>query len=111
MKSSAPASLRRGDALFVVGVEVAVADVFHHGAGEEVGILQHDAEAVAQICLLDLVDVDTVVADLAVRDVVEAVDQVGDGRLPCAGRADKGDLLARLCIQRDVVQAPSCPAS
>ena len=31
--------LGRGDALLVRGVQTAVADVFHNGAGEEVGIL------------------------------------------------------------------------
>lgn len=45
------------------------------------GILQHDSERVAQVIFFDLVDIDTVIADLAVLDIVETVDQVGDGRL------------------------------
>ena len=103
MKSCAPASLAAA-AVLVAGVEAAVADVVHHGAGEEVGLLQHQAQRAAQIVLLDLVDVDAVVADLAVGDVVEAVDEVGDGGLARAGRADEGHLLAGLGIDRHVVQ-------
>ena len=36
--------------------------------------LQHHAQRAAQVCLADLVDVDAVVANLAVGDVIEAVD-------------------------------------
>ena len=96
--------LGRRDALLVGGVQVAVADVVHHGAGEQVGVLQHDAERAAQVGLADLVDVDAVVADLAVGDVVEAVDEVGDGRLARTGGADKRDLLARLGKHGHAVQ-------
>jgi len=49
-------------------------------------------------------DVDAVVPDLAVLDVVEAVDKVGDGGLAGAGGADEGDLLARTAIEVDVVE-------
>ena len=49
-------------------------------------------------------DVDAVVPDLAVLDVVEAVDKVGDGGLAGTGGADEGDLLARTAIEVDVVQ-------
>src|SRR5699024_8832450 len=94
----------RGDALLVVGVQVAVADVLHHGAGEQVGVLQHDAQRVAQVGLFDLADVDAVVADLAVLDVVEAVDEVGDGGLARAGGAYESHLLAGLGVQRNIVQ-------
>ena len=45
-----------------------------------------------------------VVADLALLDVVEAVDQVGDGGLAGAGGTDEGDLLARTAVEVDVVQ-------
>ena len=98
MKSSRARELGGGDALVVGGVEPAVADVVHDGAGEQVHVLQDHAERTAQVGLLDLVDVDAVVADLAVGDVVEAVDQVRDGRLARAGGADEGDLLAGLRV-------------
>ena len=68
------------------------------------GILQHDAQRAAEVGFLDLVDVDAVVPDLAVLDVVEAVDKVGDSGLAGAGGADEGDLLARTAIEVDVVQ-------
>ena len=40
--------------LLVGGVQAAVADVVRHGAGEEVGILEHHAQGPAQGVLLDL---------------------------------------------------------
>ena len=56
-------------------------------------------------CLLpDPGDGDAVVADLAAVDVVEAVDEVGDGGLPRAGGAHQGDLLPRLGRNLDVVK-------
>ena len=45
------------------------------------------SERVAQVIFFDLVDIDAVIADLAVLDIVETVDQVGDGRLSGAGAA------------------------
>ena len=93
-----------GDALLVGGLQTAIADVLHDRAGEQVGILQHDAQRAAEVGFLDFMDVDAVVPDLAVLDVVEAVDEVGDGGLAGAGGADEGDLLARTAIEVDVVQ-------
>ena len=93
-----------GHAFLVGGVQPPVADVVHHRAGEQVGVLQHDAERTAQVRLLDLVDVDAVIADFAVRNVIEPVDEVRDGRLSRAGGADEGDFLARHGIELDVVQ-------
>ena len=68
------------------------------------GILEHHAQRSPQIRLLDLVDIDTVVTDLAVCDIIEAVDQVGDRRLSCSCCADKGNLLSRFRIQADIVK-------
>ena len=96
--------LRGADAVVVRGVELAVADVVHDRTGEEVHVLKHNAERMAQIGLFDAVDVDAVIFDLAVGDVVEPVDEVRDGGLACAGRADEGELLAGLGVERDVVQ-------
>ena len=73
--------------------------------------IQHDAEAAAQIFLFDLIDVDAVVPDLAVCDVIEPVDEVGDGHLACA---DGSDLPAVLIIGRcrKIPRSkPSCNAS
>ena len=38
------------------------------------GILQYDTQRLPQIRFFDLVDIDAVIADLAVRNVVKAVD-------------------------------------
>ena len=65
-------------------------------------ILQHNAERPAQAGLGNVLDVDAVVRDLAVIDLVEAVDEVSDGRLSGARRAHKRDLLPRLGKQVEV---------
>ena len=93
-----------GDALFIGSLQSAVADVLHHRAGEQVRILKHNAQRAAQVVLPDLVDVDAVVADLAILNVVKSVNQVGDGRLARAGRADERDLLPRRGVELDVVE-------
>ncbi len=93
-----------GDALLVGGIQFAIADVFHDGPGEEVDILQHDAKRAPQIRLVNPADVDAVIDDGTVVNVVEPVDQVGDGRLTGAGGANECQLLSRLCKQRNVVQ-------
>ena len=96
--------LCRRDAFVIRRVRIAVANVFHDGAGEEVHVLEHNAETAAQIGLADLIDIDAVIADLAVGNVVEAVDEVRDRRLSGASRADEGHLLAGFGVERDVVQ-------
>ena len=92
------------DALVIRGIEAAVADVLEDGVGEEMGLLQDQAERTAQVGLFDLIDVDAVVADLAVCDVIEAVDEVRDGGLAGTRGADEGDLLARFGIDRNVME-------
>ena len=74
--------LRRCLDLLVGRIQAAVADIIANGAGKQVGILQNDTERAAKIGFFDLIDIDAVVADLAVCEVVETVDQVGDGVLP-----------------------------
>ena len=53
---------------------------------------------------MNLGDIDSVKADLAIGNIVETVDQVGDGRLTRTRRANEGDLLTGSCPQRDIVQ-------
>ena len=83
-----------GDDLFIRRVQPAVADVLHHGAGEQVGVLQDDAQTAPEVVPLDLVYVDAVIADLALVHIVEPVQQVGNGGFAGAGGAYEGDLLA-----------------
>ena len=90
--------------LLIRCVQTAVADVIGHGAGKEVGILEHHAQRPAKGILLDVPHVDAVVGNGAALDLVEAVDEAGDGGLACAGGADKGDLLPRLCKEGHIVE-------
>ena len=96
--------LRRRDALLVGGVLASVADVLHDGAREEVHILQDDAERAPQVALADIDDIDTVVGDGAALDIVEAVQQVGYGRLSGAGMTHERDFLSGLRVEADVIQ-------
>lgn len=93
-----------GDAFFIAGGWIAVADIFHDAAGEEVDILKNDAEGAAQIALADFFDVDAIVEDGAVVDVVKPIDQIGDGGFSRSGRANEGNFLSRLGIEGDVVE-------
>ena len=96
--------LCRGDALLVGGVQTAVADVVHDGAGEQVGVLKDGALTEPQGVLLDVPDVDAVAGDHAALDLIEPVDEVGDGGLARAGGADEGDLLAGVGKDGDLFQ-------
>ena len=51
-----------------------------------------------------MVAVAAVIAALPVGDVIEAVNQVRDRRLACAGSTDECQLLAGLGVERDIVQ-------
>lgn len=93
-----------GDAFFIAGGWIAVADIFHDAAGEEVNILKNDAEGATQIVLADFFDVDAIVEDGAVVDVVKPIDQIGDGGFACPGGADESDFLSRLGVEGDVVE-------
>ena len=92
------------DDFLVGGIQTTVADVFHDGTGEEVGVLQYHRHGAAQIILTDFLDVDAIVADLTGIQLVEAVEQVGDGGFACTGGADEGDLLTRFCVKTQIVE-------
>ena len=96
--------LGRLNALLICGFQIAVSDVLHHRPGEEVGVLEHDAKRPAKIRLADFVDVDVVVADLAVGNVIKPVQQVCDGGFACAGGSHKGYLLPRLGVEGHIVE-------
>ena len=90
------------DAVLVSSIQAPITDVVHHRSREQMGLLQHHAEAVAQVTLADLVDADAVIGDLAVLDIIEAVDEVGDGSLACTRPADESNLHVRHRINVDV---------
>src|SRR5699024_1627318 len=80
---------------FIGGIQFSETDIFRHGSGKQVGILENDPKGMSQIILADLSDIDSVVTDLSVLNIIETVDQVGDGRLSCSGGTDKSNLLTR----------------
>src|SRR5699024_7451326 len=85
-------------------IQFSVSDILHNRSRKQMGILQHHTQGPSQILLFDLVDVDIVVTDLSIRNVIKAVDQVGNGSLAGSGGSYESDFLARLCPQTDIVQ-------
>ena len=53
--------LRRGDVFSSRASRLPVADILHYCAGKEIGVLQYNAQTVAQVLLFDLVDIDPVI--------------------------------------------------
>ena len=72
-------------------------------AAEQPGVLQHHAEQVAQVAARHVVGVDAVDQDAAVVDLVEAQEEVDEGRLAGAGGTDDGHGLAGLHVEREIV--------
>ena len=67
-------------------------------------ILQNNAKRSSQVIFFDLSNVDLIVTDLTFLNIIEAVDQIGNGCLSGSGRTDKRDLLTRLRKQRYIMQ-------
>ncbi len=86
--------LRCRDDLLVRGIQLPVTDIVHNCSGEKMRVLQHDSKRPSQIRLLDLIDVDAVIPNLTILDIIEPIDQIGDGGLPRAGRTYESDLLS-----------------
>ena len=84
-------------------IKLSVTDVFHNGSGKQVCILKNDSEGMTKVILLNLSDVDAIVTNLSILNIVETVDQVGDGGLSGTSGADERDLLTWLCVQADIV--------
>ncbi|MCY1432221.1 hypothetical protein D9M71_482120 [compost metagenome] len=89
----------------------AVDHVLVDALGERVGLLEHHADAAAQLGDVDAlgVDVVTVEADLAVDaaavdQIVHAVEGAQQGRLAATGRADEGGDAVLRDVQADVEQ-------
>ena len=96
MNSWALASLRRADDLLSRGVGLAVGDVLPDGRAEQHGILQHEADLIAQRLQRVAANVAAVDAHLSAQRVVEAGDEADQRGLAAAGRADERRRLARL---------------
>ena len=90
---------------FLMGsVRLSVLDVLFNGSGEQVRVLQYQAEGAAQVILLDELYVDSVIGDLTVLDIIEAGNQVDHRCLAGTGSADEGQLLSRFSIEINVIQ-------
>ena len=96
--------LCRFNTILIGCVQPAVSDIFHNRSCEQVCILKNHTQRAAQIIFADFIDIDAVVADLAVGDIVKTVQQIGDGCLACTGCPYKGHLLAGLCIKGNIMQ-------
>ena len=79
-------------------------DVVAHGAREEERLLRHDAELAAERLDGHVAQVEAVDAHAPRGRVVEARDELGDGRLPRAGRPDERHRLAGVDVEVDVAQ-------
>ena len=79
-------------------------DVAGDRAGEQVDVLQHQAEHARAARRGPLADVDAVDRDAPLLHVVEPQQQVDDRRLARAGGADDRHALARLDVERHVLQ-------
>ena len=96
-------TLCRHDAFFICRVQSAVPDIVHDRTGKQIYVLQYDTQRTPQVCLFDFVDVDAVVANLAVCQIIEPVDQVRDRRFSGSCGTDKSNFLAWFGIQADVL--------
>ena len=91
-------------AVLISSIKTAVADVIQDGTCKEVDVLQNNTESTTKSALPNLVNVDAVVANLAVFNVIEAVEQVSNGCFTSTCCANKGNLLTRFCIKRNIMQ-------
>lgn len=90
MKSCAPRELRRLDDLLAARPRAAVGDVFKDAAREEVDLLLHDADILAQGLERETADILPVDEDAPLGHVVKARDEAAKRRLAAARRPDQG---------------------
>lgn len=85
-------------------VDAPISNVHPRGRVEQDRLLRHEADTRAEGPLRQVADVVAVDTDRAARDVVEAVDELGDGALAAATRSDQGDTLASADLERDALE-------
>ena len=91
-----------GDYLLFRGVRAAHRDVFAHRAAPQPGILQHHAEAGAELRTGHAPRFRAAEQDLSALNIIEAHDQVDQRRFAAAGRADDRDALPAFNFQRKI---------
>ena len=89
--------------LFVGGIKPSVPDIFHNRSRKQMRILKHHGDVAAQLVPLNMADINAVDGDGPALDIVEAVDEVRDRRLPGSRGTHEGDLLSRLCVKADIL--------
>ena len=89
-----------GDAV-AIGPGIAIGDIPFDRGGEHEGVLLDDADGAAQRFERDVPDILAVDGDGAAGDVVEAGNQMGDGRLAATRRTDDADRTARTHLETD----------
>ena len=88
----------------ICGIQFAVSNVLHDCSGKQMCILEYNSQRMPQIRFLNLINVNTIIADLSILHVVETIDQVCDRRLTCTCRSHERQLLSRFRIQRQIMQ-------
>ncbi len=73
------------------GVGLGVEQILFDSAVEQVSVLRHHSDVLAQIGQIEFSDVDAVQQDPSARHIVEARNQVDDGRLAGSRRPDDGN--------------------
>ena len=101
---------RRAQHRLVVGERRAERDVVAHRAMEQEHVLQHAADAAAQVGRVDLAQIGAVDQHRALIGLVEPEHQLLDRGLAGADAADQADPLARLDHEGDAARAPAASA-
>ena len=95
--------LRRLNDLLIGSIQSSVADILHDRPRKQMGVLKHHGDMAAQLVPLNMTDINAVDGDGPALDIVEAVDEVRDRRLPGSRGTHEGDLLSRLCVKADIL--------
>ena len=85
--------LSRLNHLFIGGIQPAVPDIFHDGAGKQPGILQHHAEQFPHLAPVKFRNVMAINPDAAAIQFIEPHQQLHHGGLAGSCGANNGDLL------------------
>lgn len=93
----------RSDDLFVRRSPASHGDVVFDGVVEQHGILRNDAHVGTQALLRVVADRNPVDQDVAARSVVEAGDQLAEGRFAAARRTDQSHCFSSPDVERDAV--------
>ncbi len=73
-------------------------DIIIDRAGDQLAVLEHDAEFLAQFPLVQAVDIPAVVIDFSGLRLLETQQQLEQGALAAAGGPDNADILAGLDV-------------